>query len=409
MVMGLSFLMAQTPEKFNYQAVIRNASNQLIANANVGVRVSILQGSASGSAVYVETQTASTNVNGLMNLSIGGGNAQQGSFAGIDWSNGPFFLKTEIDPNGGSNYSITSSQQLLSVPYALYAKEAGNVPSDVSALNNDAGYITDSVLQQIIEALNARIDSLENVVNAVPDTVDSQPCPGIPTLMDYDGNIYNTVQIGQQCWMKSNLRTKHFRNGVQINTSTSGSYTQALYYQPTSSELTNYNEVNYGIYYNWPAVSDSNGLCPLGWHVPSFDEFYQLVDYTRNQSEYFCGSTDPSNYGGVGKALSSTIGWMNSTYSCAVGNDPTQNNATGFSAFPAGSWFDITIGTLVHFLSAGYNSFMWSSTLTSDNRVWVYHADYNESNFYGATAALTFNSTEDFDMYEAYSVRCVKD
>ncbi|MBR4646922.1 MAG: hypothetical protein IKO75_07420, partial [Bacteroidales bacterium] len=147
---------AQAPEKFNYQAVVRNASNALVTDAPVGVRVSILQWSASGNAVYVETHTASTNANGLLTLEIGGGIAQQGSFADIDWANGPFFLKTETDPAGGSNYTVTSTQQLLSVPYALYAEEAANgfsgdyndltnkptIPQNVGDLTNNAGYIT---------------------------------------------------------------------------------------------------------------------------------------------------------------------------------------------------------------------------------------------------------------------------
>ena len=142
MVLAVAAAMAQAPEKFTYQAVVRNASNALVANAPVGMRVSILQGSATGSAIYSETHVATTNANGLVTLSIGGGNSQQGAFADIDWANGPFFLKTEIDLNGGTNYSITSTQQLMSVPYALYAKEASNVPTNVGELTNDANYIT---------------------------------------------------------------------------------------------------------------------------------------------------------------------------------------------------------------------------------------------------------------------------
>ncbi len=136
-------LFAQAPEKFSYQAVVRNASNALVTDAQVGVRVSILQGSASGNAVYVETHSANANANGLLTVEIGGGSVQQGVFADIDWANGPYFLKTETDPNGGSSYTVTSTQQLLSVPYALYAKEAGNVPQNVGELTNDAGYLTD--------------------------------------------------------------------------------------------------------------------------------------------------------------------------------------------------------------------------------------------------------------------------
>lgn len=412
MVLCLASVFAQAPEKFNYQAVVRNASNQLMSNASVGVRVSILQGSSSGSAVYVETQTVTTNANGLMTVEIGGGNAQQGTFANIDWSDGPYFLKVETDPNGGSNYSVTSSQQLLSVPYAQYAEEAGNVPSNVSAFVNDAGYTTNAALQQIIDALNARIDSLENLVNnpnpASFDTVDAHPCLGVPTVTDYDGNVYNTVQIGQQCWMKTNLRTKHFRSGLLINSSTESSYVQPLYYQPSNGEVAEYDEVNNGLYYNWSAVNDLNGICPEGWHVPSYDDFYQLYDYTRNQSEYFCSSSEPNNYGGVGKALSSTIGWYNDTSSCAVGNNPALNNATGFSAFPAGYWYDSSIGTSIHYTYLGRYSFFWTSTLTDNDQVWYYYIAYNDSNIYGQNPPLT-GVYPDFNTNYSFSVRCLKD
>ena len=90
----------------------------------------------------METHTAVTNANGLVTLQVGGGTVLQGVFVDIDWANGPFFLKTETDPAGGSNYTVTSTQQMLSVPYALYAKEAGNVPQSVGELTNDANYIT---------------------------------------------------------------------------------------------------------------------------------------------------------------------------------------------------------------------------------------------------------------------------
>ncbi len=117
---------AQAPQKMNYQAVVRNANNSLVANQNVSVRITLLQGSATGAAVYAETHNVQTNANGLMTLEIGGGSATNGSFAAIDWANGPYFIKSEIDPDGGINYSVTSTQQLMSVPYALYAATSGN-------------------------------------------------------------------------------------------------------------------------------------------------------------------------------------------------------------------------------------------------------------------------------------------
>jgi hypothetical protein len=119
-------LLAQAPEKMSYQAVVRNASNSLITSQAVGMQISILQTTATGIAVYVETQTPTTNVNGLVSLEIGTGTIVTGTFAGMNWAAGPYFIKTETDPTGGTNYTITGTSQLMSVPYALYAKTSGS-------------------------------------------------------------------------------------------------------------------------------------------------------------------------------------------------------------------------------------------------------------------------------------------
>jgi hypothetical protein len=113
---------AQAPEKMSYQAIVRDGSNNLVSSTSVGMQISILQGSGSGTAVYVETQTPTTNANGLVSIEIGGGTVVSGNFSTIDWANGPYFVKTETDPTGGTSYSITGTSQLLSVPYALHAK-----------------------------------------------------------------------------------------------------------------------------------------------------------------------------------------------------------------------------------------------------------------------------------------------
>jgi hypothetical protein len=182
-------LWAQAPEKMSYQAVIRNSNNQLVVNQQVGMYISILQGSSNGSVVYAETQSPTSNANGLVTLEIGTGNVVSGVFAAVNWSNGPFFIQTETDPTGGAAYSISGVSQLLSVPYALHAKSADQftgslnetdpqfnasvaagitaadithwndhfsgdyndltntpviptVPTNVSAFTNDAGYLT---------------------------------------------------------------------------------------------------------------------------------------------------------------------------------------------------------------------------------------------------------------------------
>jgi uncharacterized protein (TIGR02145 family) len=112
---------SQAPKKMSYQAVVRNGSNALVSSTVVGMQISILQGSVSGTAVYVETQTPTTNANGLASLEIGAGVAVTGTMAGIDWANGPYFIKTETDPAGGTAYSISGTTELVSVPYALHS------------------------------------------------------------------------------------------------------------------------------------------------------------------------------------------------------------------------------------------------------------------------------------------------
>ena len=858
-------LFAQAPEKFTYQAVVRNASNQLVANAPVGVRISLLQGGVNGTLVYMETQTSPTNANGLMTLSIGGGTLLHGDFASIDWANGPYFLKTEIDPTGGTDYSVTSTQQLLSVPYALYSKEAGNgfsgdyndltnkpelfsgdyndlvnpptiptvptnvsafnndagyitmdsvpaiptnvsnftndagyitsadipaiptvptnvgaftndagyltgytetdpqfnawdkdyndltnkpnlfsgdyndltnpptiptvptnvsafvndagyitmdsvptiptvpvdisafnndagyitsadipsqvnadwnattgvaeilnkptiptipanmsafnndlgyitassipanvsafnndvgyvtaaqipaqvnadwnamtgaaqilnkptnvstftndagyitsasipsnvsaftndagyitsanvptvpanvsafnndagyittaqipaqvnadwnatsgaaqilnkpnlfsgnyndltdrptiptVPTNVSAFNNDAGYITSADIPEIsnvptnvsaftndagyitaadvpaqvnadwnatsgaaqilnkptlfsgnyndltnkptiptvptnvgaftndahyiteaqlnawmaavnntIDSLRDRIEELENgespvnpnPVNSdttfpiIPNIVDGQACPGRETVYDYDGNPYPTVVIGQQCWMKTNLRTTHYSDGtnIDLSTSTSGT-TPRRYYPYYYSDNIN----TYGYVYNWYAVMNGNassnsnpspvqGICPIGWHVPSNSEWSQLTNYVNTFSGFQCGSTDYN----IAKALSSTSGWLSSSsVSCAVGYNPSLNNATGFSALPAGNQ--------TYYSEAGTFAYFWSCTQSNSGSAYGITLQYNSP---------TVGVSADCYMSGFRSVRCVCD
>lgn len=117
-------VLAQAPEKMSFQAVIRNANNTLVANTQIGMQISILQGSTTGPAVYVEMQSPTTNANRLVTLEIGEGTIVSSVFASINWVNGPYFFNTESDLMGGANYSITGTSELLSVPYALHAKTA---------------------------------------------------------------------------------------------------------------------------------------------------------------------------------------------------------------------------------------------------------------------------------------------
>ncbi|MCI9845063.1 hypothetical protein [Flavobacterium pectinovorum] len=138
---SFTVLFAQAPQKMSYQSVIRKTDGTLVANTLVSIKSSILLGSASGTASYVETQTTTTNNNGLATIEIGGGTPVNGTFAGINWGAGSHFIKTEIDPTGGSNYTISGTSQLLSVPYALYAGSSQNPGKTSIVLTGD---ITDA-------------------------------------------------------------------------------------------------------------------------------------------------------------------------------------------------------------------------------------------------------------------------
>lgn len=114
----------QAPEGFKYQAVVRDAGNNILNNQAVGIRMTIQQGSIGGTTVYQETFAPTTNAYGLVNLEIGSGTVISGDFMTIDWGNGPYYIETAVDVTGGTSYAVMGTSQLMSVPYALHAKKA---------------------------------------------------------------------------------------------------------------------------------------------------------------------------------------------------------------------------------------------------------------------------------------------
>ncbi|GEM_PF-2870701 len=157
---------AQSPETMSYQAVIRDASSNLVKNSQVGMRISIVQGSADGSSVYEEEYTVTTNDNGLVSLEIGSASPDytgtslknsteteatvpNNDFSTIDWADGPYFIKVETDPTGGTNYTVTGVSQLLSVPYALHSKSSDGVSAPLELTGS-----TTSTSQAIIKGTN---------------------------------------------------------------------------------------------------------------------------------------------------------------------------------------------------------------------------------------------------------------
>ncbi|MCW3160599.1 beta strand repeat-containing protein [Chryseobacterium oryctis] len=176
-LLGTITAFAQIPEKMSYQAIVRNVGGQILANQSVGIRASVLQGSPAGAAVYSERLTGNTNVNGLITLELGTGTVLSGTFNTIDWSTGNYYLKTETDPTGGTTYTITGTSQLLSVPYAMYAKSAGggggsftipytntaNNPATLFSLTNNGDGTS---LEGINNTTTSNIASVRGIVNS---------------------------------------------------------------------------------------------------------------------------------------------------------------------------------------------------------------------------------------------------
>ena len=156
---------SQSPERLSYQAVIRDAGNNLVTNQSIEMQISILQGSISGSAVYVETQSPTTNENGLVSIEIGAGVVISCAFSTIDWTNGPYFIKSETDPDGttgGIVYTITGTNQLLSVPYALHSKTADSLSSGISENDPVFGAWDRSTGISITESQISNLDHFTN-------------------------------------------------------------------------------------------------------------------------------------------------------------------------------------------------------------------------------------------------------
>lgn len=218
-------------------------------------------------------------------------------------------------------------------------------------------------------------------------------------VSDIDGNVYDAVHIGNQVWMKENLRTTHYADGTSIPQGNSTSEIQR-YYPDDNSE----NVEKYGYLYNWSAVmhgeSSSNanpsgvqGICPDGWHVPSKSEWEELENYLSSQCAYRYGLDKKK----IAKALASENDWASNDYPSTVGNHPSLNNSTGFSAVPAGTSND-------SYDDFGHSAYFWSATQRSSSSSYAYNRRLSY-----VDAIVTSDGSYNFNLYEGYSVRCLRD
>ena len=229
-------------------------------------------------------------------------------------------------------------------------------------------------------------------------------------VKDYDGNSYDAVQIGEQVWMAQNLRTTHYADGTEIPLGTTWSYDVAYRYAPGTKRKNEKNMDNvptYGYLYNWPAVmhaykySDSNpsgvrGICPEGWHVPSDAEWIQLEDYMKTQPIYFADGDSTH----LAKALAANCGWRYCDVKDTPGKTLNTNNATGFSAMPAGFYTD-------HTINFGEDAFFWTASIlgNSPSILGSYSVIYR--GMFVASFAMPLKGSN--EKFVGGSVRCVRD
>jgi uncharacterized protein (TIGR02145 family) len=297
-----------------------------------------------------------------------GADSENNGISAIDWSIGPYFIKTEIDPAGSTNYTITGTSQLLSVPYALYTKTsgtsndavkitgdqtiAGNKTFSGAVLVNTPVNANDAANKAYVDQLSLRIDALEETVNKYG------------TMMDSEGNVYKTVIIGDQVWMAENLKNK--RN---------------LIYPDLDSNTFQ----EYGSLFR---LNNDLG-CPVEWHVPSDNEWKEL--------EVFLGMdpsvTDSFFYRGTNEA-----------------DKLKTNGSTGFNVvFPgscniSGGEYSLCggFGKKAFFICSGILHGIKFMNLMGDFYIYRSIDVYSSKIYRGAFGA--------YDRYPPfYSVRCLKD
>ena len=312
-------LFAQVPQKMSYQAVIRNASNNLVTNTPVKMKISILQGSPTGAAVYSELHSTNTNANGLTSIEIGAGTSPNGTFSSINWANGTYYLKTETDPNNGTNYTITGTSQLLSVPYALESNNAKNADNAKSAGN---GFGSVSSAGDTLYFNNGKYIIIPGISNY------NYP-PIMGNVVDISNNTYTTVIIGKQTWMAENLNTTKYNDGSDIPIVTDSTQWANNFNNDSrlpmmcwyNNDQVTYTANKFGALYNGyainPATNGGKNICPSGWHVPNEDDWGILTTFLGGASIA----------GGKLKSLGSNF-W---TYP-----NLEATNTTNFSGFPCG-------------------------------------------------------------------------
>ena len=324
---------AQAPDMMSYQAVVRNANGTLISEKPVGIRISILQKTDVGNSVYIETHTANTNKNGLVTIKIGGGTVVSGSISKVDWSKGPYFLQAEIDPAGGNAYSISNVSQMLSVPYALYAKSSGNngwgLQGNAISANDYIG--TTNEQPMTFKLNNVRVGHLDNNYNIFW---------GLDAGIKNEGT--SNVGIGHKSLYANKAGFNNTANGdLSLSNNTDGNSNVANGFASLLSNTSGYDNTAIGVYSlagNTTGYSNSaNGFSSL------YSNTMGDNNSANGYNSLYSNTTGVNNSAnGYNSLYSNTTGIANT----ATGSESLYSNTTGIenTADGAQSLYNNTVG-----------------------------------------------------------------
>ena len=409
-------------QKLSYSAVVRNSANELMANKTLTVGITITNEApgATVTPVYSETQTVTTNQNGLVTLMIGDGTNVTGSLSDVTWQTA-YITSDYTMPD---NSHVLNTTPVTAVPYALYAEKSGS--SATASANISDGNV--NVSMSISDFVNSLTEDEKLALCAAlgcpsgggGDTPGGGDEPttffcGISTVEDVDHNIYHTVKIGNQCWLKENMRATHYSPNTPYssNLTTAPILTETMYgasqsvvewdnpivyYSAPGSDHAVTSDPNltstYGLLYNWWSalsvnpVGGTQGICPDGWHIPTKEDFQTMLTAAG------LSTTDNQQYSPANKLSTGT--WDGSNTAGAPGNTIETSNTSNFSALPAGIWYLNNYQGLKKY--AYFCTSTLSGTISSPTQVFL------KLNFDSSKAEFS-----EFYTDLGASVRCVKD
>ena len=369
---------AQSPQAINYQAVARDNSGNPIINRSIGVRVGILSGSSTGTSVYSETHSVTTNQFGLFNIEIGRGVVQNGVFAQINWGSNSHFAKIDIDQNGGTNYQFVGTSQMLSVPYSIYAEniamQFGVFWDNQDTIKVYKNSSINSSTKPDVNWLGGEPENLTINTNTLPSGVTISPSfPRILPSSDFLN--YGYAKIGDPTISISNSAVAG-NYSIEYNVSNNrGKTRKTSFILSIQSSCFQQEDKLSGLYSGLLGYSNGGGIDSLSWYTYYdstwilntnysdciLDQFYNRIfyNYFNNLSLPLGGSTFSTNNVSIGN-VNLCLDIHCTSYDSYIQNAVVNYNITNISPNSFTMSINVVSGvfktTDSYLISKGYNN-----------------------------------------------------